>query len=76
MRIVAEVDVPAEFPADHFDPVLEWRDGHQAASIHLEASADPHIWFQVKSWDPNKRHPAITKMLGRRIRVTVEVLED
>lgn len=61
-------------PPMTFDGVvnLKSRDGGQA----LEATiGDDDTFAVLRSWDENKRHSTLTQFDGRRVRVTVEIVE-
>jgi hypothetical protein len=56
-------------------------DGGQSLTITLVRSdEDPDptssMSIDISSWDPEKVHPGIEEMVGKNIRVTVEVLGD
>jgi hypothetical protein len=82
-----ECDVPA-IQAQHATHTatahVEWDDGGQ--SLCVETSPEPHedygFFVRMMSWrDGNKRgclqgHATLASLLGRRVRVTVEVIEE
>ena len=49
-----------------------YQDQRQALSLQLEGSGE--VYIQLQSWDTDRKHPELTPMIGRRIRVTIEVI--
>jgi hypothetical protein len=60
--------------AEHECPVLV-EDGGQAMIVEFGAGSSEGLWVRLQSWDPSKEHAEITSMMGRRISVTIEVMD-
>jgi hypothetical protein len=61
---------------EHEAPV-DVQDGGQAQIVEFFSSnMGEGLFVRVHSWDPNQLHPDIKLMLGKRVRVIVEILED
>ena len=67
-KIVIESDAPVEY---------EVEDGGAALIAHIEnEEADPHFFVRLHSWnDAGDDHPTARKFEGKRVRVTVEVID-
>lgn len=61
--------------AEHEIP-LEEDDGGMAMIAELSGTGETEMFVRIHSWDPEKQHPEMRAMLGQRVRVTIEVLED
>lgn len=62
----------------HRDPSFDIEDSGQA--IILTTAGDgveggPGMFVRVQSWDETRQHEELRKFNGRRLRVTVEVIE-
>lgn len=44
-------------------------------SIVKEVIRDPHMFVRVQSWDEERKHPLAQSLVGKKIRVTIEVIE-
>lgn len=41
-----------------------------------EGDSDGCIFVRLQSWDDNKEHPIMSELVGNKIRITVEIVED
>ena len=56
---------------------IEREDGGQAVIITLDSGSTRNGMFvRLQSWDETKEHAALQPFLDKRLRVTVEVLDD
>lgn len=59
---------------------LHYEDGKTLAIIEVDDPAQPDqgpgIAISIKGYDIRKRNPAVTGLIGKTIRVTVEIVED
>jgi hypothetical protein len=60
---------------EHEAPV-DTQDGGQAQIVEFTCANDVGVFVRVQSWDPDKEHAHMALMMGKRVRVTVEILED
>lgn len=61
---------------EHEAPV-DVQDGGQAQIVEFFSSNMVEgLFVRVHSWDPSREHPDMALMMGKRVRVTVEVLEE
>lgn len=44
-------------------------------SIYSPGEDEDPIFVRVQSWDETKRHETFNRLVGKRVRVTVEVLD-
>lgn len=61
--------------AEHEAPV-DTQDGGQAKIVEFTCNDDVGIFVRVQSWDPDRLHDHMALMMNKRVRVTVEILED
>ena len=61
--------------AEHEAPMAV-QDGGQAQIVEFTGNNEVGVFVRVQSWDPDKEHANIKLMMNKRIRVTVEILED
>lgn len=54
---------------------LDREDGGQAL-ITGYAGNDPHCHVRLISWDEAKVHPSLEPLLTKRLRITVDVIEE
>lgn len=40
------------------------------------SEAPSEVFVRIQSWDDDRLHPTIRQLEGKRVRVTVEVIED
>ena len=63
---------------EYVDPkFVESEDGGAARiyTISDDPEAESGMFLRIQSWDENKEHTDINNLIGKRIRVTVEVLD-
>ena len=60
--------------AEHEAPV-DVQDGGQAQIVEFTGNNEVGVFVRVQSWDPDKEHANIKLMMGKRVRVTVEILD-
>ena len=61
---------------EHEAPV-DVQDGGQAQIVEFFSSnMGEGLFVRVHSWDPSREHPDMALIMGKRVRVTVEVLEE
>jgi hypothetical protein len=60
--------------AEHEVPV-ERDDGGQALVAEFSGGGDGGLFVRVQSWDESKRHEEMHQLMGRRVRITIEVLD-
>lgn len=60
--------------AEHEAPV-SIEDGGQAMIAELTDGREEGLFVRVQSWDPGREHAEMRSMMGRRISVTIEVLD-
>jgi len=60
---------------EHEAPV-DVQDGGQAQIVEFAGSNEVGLFVRLQSWDPDREHADMALMMGKRVRVTVEVLED
>ena len=65
---VFELDIPAT-P----EGLVEYDDGRRAMIIELDG--EDEVFVRLQSWDDEKKHPRLSSLIGKKIRVTVEVEE-
>jgi len=62
--------------AEHEAPV-DVQDGGQAQIVEFFSSnMGEGLFVRLQSWDPDREHADMALMMGKRVRVTVEILED
>lgn len=63
-----------------FPELIESEDGGCAKILEVDNSAiefdGDSLFVRIQSWDGDANHPVMDSMVGKRIRVTIEVLED
>jgi hypothetical protein len=74
--LVPERDAAGRFRrlAEHEAPV-SIQDGGMSMIAELGTGNEEGLFVRLQSWDPSKEHSELTSMLGRRISVTVKVLD-
>lgn len=56
---------------------VSFEDGRKAMIVETEGDApDPNLFVRLQSWDETGRHDGLTGLVGRRVRITVDVLGD
>lgn len=57
--------------------LIDWEDDGLVRSAQLGNSSgeDPHMFVELKSVDPKKKHPTLQALQGKRVRITVEVVD-
>ena len=61
---------------EHEAPV-DVQDGGQAQIVEFFSfNMGEGLFVRVNSWDPSREHADMALMMGKRVRVTVEILED
>lgn len=53
---------------------VRYEDGGRAAIVEIGGGVGTEEFVRVQSWCPTGEHPFITSLVGRRVRVTIEVL--
>jgi len=61
--------------AEHEAPVSV-QDGGQAQIVEFAGSNEVGLFVRLQSWDPDRQHADMALMMNKRVRVTVEILED
>lgn len=58
---------------------IEREDGGCAKILEVDNVNDPlggdSLFVRIQSWDDDANHPVMDSMVGKRIRVTIEVLD-
>lgn len=56
---------------------VDVEDGGQAQITALDgdSEAEEGFFVRLQSWSPDKRHPVMDRLRGRKVRVTVEVID-
>lgn len=54
---------------------VERQDGGQAMIVQFD-NADEAVVVRLQSWDPTKEHTDMSALIGKKVRITVEVIED
>jgi hypothetical protein len=54
---------------------IESDDGGQSLSLAYTGQ-DPQVELTLPSWSEDKCHPGLERLIGKRLRITVEVLSD
>ena len=54
---------------------VDVEDGGQALIANIEDENEPELFVRVQSWSPKCEHKTFNEILGRRIRVMIEVLD-
>jgi hypothetical protein len=60
---------------EHEAPV-DTQDGGQAQIVEFTGNNEVGVFVRVQSWDPDEVHSEMALMMNKRVRVTVEILED
>jgi hypothetical protein len=55
---------------------VEVQDGGQAQLVEFANTSETGLFVRLQSWDDQRQHAEISHLLNRRVRVTVEVLDD
>lgn len=63
-------------PYQEHEAPVDTQDGGQAQIVEFTCDKEVGVFVRVQSWDPDKEHPNIKLMMNKRVRVTVEILED
>ena len=61
-----------------FPESIESEDGGCAKILEVDDSEGEDgnsLFVRIQSWDDNANHPVMNSMVGKRIRVTIEVLD-
>ena len=64
LRRVAEHEVP-----------VQAEDGGQALIAELAGKGETGLFVRLQSWDETKRHEDMSRLMGRRVRVTIEIID-
>ncbi len=54
---------------------LHTEDGGRALIGEVEGADDDRTFVRLQSWSDDKQHPELAALDGKRIRVTIEVLD-
>ena len=60
--------------AEHEVPV-SIEDGGQARIMEFDSPGEEGIFVRIQSWSASKEHGAMDQLMGRRVRVTIEVMD-
>jgi hypothetical protein len=60
--------------AEHEVPV-SIEDGGQARIMEFDSPGEEGIFVRIQSWSESKEHGAMDLLMGRRVRVTIEVID-
>jgi hypothetical protein len=55
---------------------VEVQDGGQAQLVEFANTSETGLFVRLQSWDDQREHTEMALLLNKRVRVTVEVLED
>ncbi len=55
---------------------VEAEDGGQAQIAEFATTSETGLFVRVQSWDDQRKHAEMAQLLNKRVRVTVEVLDD
>lgn len=55
--------------------VFRTEDGGQALIADIDSPEEPQVFIRLQSWDETGYHNQARQFAGRKVRVTVEVLE-
>lgn len=78
----ARTVVPGRDAAGRLRPYVEHeapvsvQDGGKAQILEFAGSNEIGLFVRVQSWDPDREHADMALMMNKRVRVTVEVLEE
>ena len=50
-------------------------DGGRALIQQFDDAADDGLFVRLQSWSEKKEHPAMEALIGKRVRITVEVVD-
>ena len=50
-------------------------DGGQARIMEFDSPGEEGIFVRIQSWSESKEHGAMDLLMGRRVRVTIEVID-
>lgn len=56
-------------------PGADIQDDGQAMIVEIN-SDDPHFFIRLQSWDEDKQHPLMRSLVGKKIMVTLEIIDD
>lgn len=59
---------------DRVDPVIE--DGGQAKWAEINDGGDDGLFVRIHSWSVQCQHPEFDALVGQKVRVTIEVVDD
>lgn len=54
---------------------VRYEDGGQAMIITIYSDGEEEIFIRLQSWSETKTHTEASKLLGKRVRVVVDVIE-
>ncbi len=60
---------------DEKNAMIDVEDGGCAMIAHIEDEADVGMFVRIQSWDESKEHKDFKSLIGKKIRVTIEVIE-
>jgi hypothetical protein len=61
---------------DNKNAMIEREDGGCAMIGTISDNADVGMFVRIQSWDEGKEHKDFKSLLGKKIRVTIEVVEE
>jgi hypothetical protein len=75
--VVAERDASGKRRRlEEHETAVEVQDGGQAQLVEFANTSETGLFVRLQSWDDQRQHAEISHLLNRRVRVTVEVLDD
>jgi hypothetical protein len=54
---------------------VDTEDGGRAKIVHFDGPPESMLFVRLQSWDDTGTHVEINALTGRRVRVTIQVLE-
>lgn len=69
MTVIAQFETQVDHPA------VDIEDGGRAKILSLDDNSEVGLFVRVQSWDETKEHKDFNQLLGKRVRVTVEILD-
>ncbi len=73
MKYVFEQHVP-DIETSHYDST-DFRSEDGGMAKILTTDSQGNLFVRLQSWDEEKIHPELKSMVGKKVRITVEVVE-
>jgi len=70
--IIFESELPITLTSEDSGCALMVEDGQP---VEVDGHPDFGMWIKITSWDESKAHTDIRELEGKRVRVTLEVLD-